>query len=41
MPRRAEEMTRLNSNLEVLILLLTDLGKKKAGSRAEERHSET
>lgn len=30
MPRIADEMTRLNANLEMLILLLTDLGEERA-----------
>ena len=32
MPKIADEMTRMNSNLEVLILLLRDLTQKKAES---------
>jgi hypothetical protein len=34
-------LTRLNSKLEVLILLLTDLGKSKGRSKIEDRQSET
>jgi hypothetical protein len=40
MPRIADEMTRLNANLEMLILLLTDLGKKKAGPKREAGQAE-
>lgn len=40
MPRIADEMTRLNDNLEMLILLLTDLKSRPAGPRPRVENQE-